>query len=218
LAPRLLPDFGVLDQFAAIALKMNCINQENLLRRQLISGESKTARRRERAARFPILRPGAYRRQPAGNRNLLRLLLSFARRKVGTNIHFKSRERLHREAGFLEIAHLFEADNIRIDRRDVRVHRPYLSSFFSWRRIGPAPWKPFHVPEGSRDGVLWRRSRSLRKRPRAGLSLQYPGGKLGYGAKKENPGALAFHTRQITPNCRGGESLFKDSIRKTGRA
>ena len=52
--------------------------------------------------------------KPAGDRDLLRFILSFARRERRANVDFESGERLHRKGGVIGIANFFERDDVGI--------------------------------------------------------------------------------------------------------
>ena len=123
LAHRFFADGDVLDQLAAVALQMHRVDEQQLLRRDLVGGEGEPARRSDRAAGFPIFRPRAHRLQAAGDRDLLRFRLSFARREVRADIDFESGERLDGERGAFQIAHFLQADDVGVEARECRHAR-----------------------------------------------------------------------------------------------
>lgn len=130
LVHRLFADPDVFSDVAAVALEVEGVNEQDLAGRQLVSGEGETARRRNGHARLPLLGPGAQRRETAGDGNLLGLPLVFARREIGTDIHFKSVERFHGKRGVPEIADFFQGNEVGIDLSEVGMNSAKVPLFF----------------------------------------------------------------------------------------
>ena len=101
--------------------------------------------------RFQRLGPGANRLQPAGDRNLLRILLTTTRVKIRADVHLESAQRPDGQGGLLEVADFLEADDVGVELREVAMDGPNLPIFFGARSIGPAAGEPLDIPKGGRD-------------------------------------------------------------------
>src|SRR5437588_3344842 len=139
---------------------MQHVNQEQMSRRNLVNGKGESARRKKRAVMFPHFDPCAYRREPARNRNLLGNILVFPRRKIRTDVHFKSWARGDGERSFGKIARFLDSDHICIDHPHIALHSNDLSLLGGWRSAGMAAGKPLYVPESYTN--RWRRRRRWR--------------------------------------------------------
>ena len=152
LVHRFFPNAHVFVDFAAIAFQVQRVDEKDLLRRQLIGGKRETAWRHDGAARFPRFRPRADRLQAAGDRDLLRFLLTFPRWKIRTDVDFESAQRLDGEGGMLEIAHFLQADDVGGELPEIAMDCANLPIFFGARSVGPPAGKPLDVPKGGGDG------------------------------------------------------------------
>src|SRR5438105_3057472 len=111
-------------------------------RRSLVDGKGESARRKKRALMFPHFDPCAHGREPAGNRNLLRNVLIFPRRKIRTDVHFKSRAGGDSERSFGKIARFFQPNYVGVDGAHITLNGSDLLLFKDDRSIGVTTGKP----------------------------------------------------------------------------
>ncbi len=109
-------------KITAITFQMTAVNEQQMARAEFVGSKSKTARRRYRACRFPFFGPGADGLQSAGNCDFLGFFLAFAGGKIRADIHLETVQRGDRTSGAGQVADFFQADNVRIQLRDIATH------------------------------------------------------------------------------------------------
>src|SRR3954469_11725909 len=126
---------------------MERVDEKKLSWRKLIGGEGETARRRNRAASLPGLGPRAHRLKAARDCDLLRLRLSFPRRECGADVDLEARQWFDCECGTSPIAHFLEADHVRIQVDNIRMHGADLLLLLGGVGVRTSAREPLHVPK-----------------------------------------------------------------------
>ena len=90
--------------------------------------------------------------QSAGDRDLLRIGLAFADRKIRTDIDLESVQWTDCEQGIFGVANFFQPEDVRRELSDVMLNRANLPCLLGSCRVRSSSGEPLNIPKCGGDG------------------------------------------------------------------